>query len=95
MSLTFNGGIPKTTKFYVPAKKGTLKCFVTGNIDKTTGIKYDWLEKGKVIESREFKNKKGFSDERIAVICEKIQTKVREGFDFMNELFNAQIKGGN
>jgi len=86
---------PKVIKYYVPGKNDTtLRCFLEATSDKTTGIKYDVLKKGKIIETQEFRNKRGFDANRYATIIDQIQTKVREGFDFLYETLNAQLKSG-
>lgn len=90
--------IKRVTTFRVPGKNGTT--ILTDVFDKgvgrnVTGLNYRILSKGKVLEEKAFQNKKGFKDERLCCICEKIQTKVKEGIDFLDELFKAQLKGGN
>lgn len=92
-SIGFGAKTPKITRFYVPGKNDTtLRCFAEGDIEKISGINYDVLKKGKVIESEDFHNKQGFSDIRLLRICTKIQEKVREGYDFMTELIKAQLQ---
>ncbi len=90
--------LKRVTTFRVPGKNGTT--ILTDVFDKgarrdVTGLNYKILSKGKVLEEKSFQNKKGFKDERLCCICERIQTKVKEGFDFLDELLKAQFKGGN
>ena len=83
-------------KYYVPGRNDTtLRCFIEGTIEKPTNIKCDVLKKGKVIESTEFHNKKGFNANRFTAIVEQMQAKTRDGFDFLYETLNACLKGGN
>ena len=98
-TLNFNARIPKTRNFMfrVPGKDGTtLVTSVTEIPTRTkndiTNINYKIMQKGKVIEEKTYQNKKGFNDERLGAICEKIQQKVKEGFDFLSELLSAQFK---
>ena len=105
MNLNFSGKIQykkikKLTRFNVPGKeKGTMvvtDIIETGKNEKLTNLTYKIVQKDdKVLEQRSFQNKKGFSAERICAICEEIQKRVKEGFDFLDELLKAQIKGGN
>lgn len=93
---SFEGKVPKITKFYVPGKDNTtLRCKTVGDIVDMTKIDYDILKKGEVLESKSYHNKKGFSCERFAQICGQIQKKVHESFDFLEELLEAQRTGGN
>lgn len=89
----FSARTPKIKKFYVPGKNNTtLKCMTEGNITDLHGINCDILKHGNVIESKAFHSKKGFTDEKLVEIFTTMQTKVREGFDFMDELFRAHMK---
>lgn len=84
------------TKFYIPGKNGTtLRCQSIGDLRFLSHLEYDVLHKGRILESKAYNNKKGFSDTRLAQICEKIQEKVVEGKDFLDELFDALYNGGN
>ena len=90
--------LQRVTTFRVPGKDGTT--VVTNMIEnsaneKLVNLKYTIMHKGKAIEERVFQNKKGFTAERLCNICENIQKKVQEGFDFLDELLKAQVKGGN
>ena len=92
-NIDFGARNPKITKFYVPGKNNTtLRCMTEGHILNLHGINYDILKHGNVIESKAFHNKKGFSDEKLAEIFQNMQEKVREGVDFMYELFTAHMK---
>lgn len=92
-SASFGAKAPKITKFYVPGKNNTtLRCNAEGDFLHLSGINCEVLKKGKVIETTSFHNKQGFNDNRLTCIYSKIQEKVRDGFDFMEELFLAQIK---
>ena len=102
-NLNFNaktGIVKKVTRFRVPGKNGTT--IVTDIVEipsrmtrDITKVSYREMRKGKVLEEKTFQNKKGFPDERLGAICDKIQEKVREGFNFLDELIKAQLKGGN
>ncbi len=86
--------IKRATRFRVPGKNGTTVIADIVDIpSKTiiTNLEYKIMKKGKVLEEKAFQNKKGFKDERLCIICENIQKKVKEGFDFLDELFRAQI----
>lgn len=94
-TLGFQANPTKITRLYIPAKdgSGTLRCEIGGRVDKKiTNIKYDLLKKGEIIESKSFQNKRGFADERLAFIYEVIQQHIQEGFDFLDELWRAQLK---
>jgi len=94
-SISFNS-TKNAIKYYIPGKNDTtLRCFIDGKIEKPTHFKYEVLKRGNVIESKEFQNKKGFSVERFTAIVNMMQSKTREGFDFLYETLNAHIKGGN
>lgn len=83
----------KVTKLFVPAKEGTLRCEIGEQLDnRITVIKYDLLKKGKVVESKAFKDKDGLNKETITVIYQKIQQNILDGFDFLDELIKAQSK---
>ena len=83
----------RITKLFVPAKEGTLKCEIGGQLDnKITVIKYDLLKKGEVIESKAFKDKAGLTKESIDNIFEAIQLRLKDGFVFLDELIKAQSK---
>ena len=100
-SLNFNAKsnvIKRATTFRVPGKNG--KTVLTDVFDKgvdrnITGLSYKIMSKGKVLEEKAYQNKTGFKPERLCRICEDIQTKVKEGISFLDELFKAQLKGGN
>jgi len=102
-NLNFSGrmnhrNLKKLTTFRVPGKNGTTvvtDIIETGKNEKLTNLEYKVMQKGEVIESRIYQNKKGFNPERICTICEEIQKRIKEGFDFLDELLKAQIKGGN
>ena len=92
------GALRKMTTFRVPGRDGSTvvtDIIETGISEKLTNLEYRVMQKGKTLEQKAFQNKKGFNPERICSICEEIQTKVKEGFDFLDELLKAQIKGGN
>ena len=83
----------RITKIFVPAKEGTLRCEIGGQLDnKITVIKYDLLRKGEVIESKAFKDKEGLTKESMDNIFETIQLRVKEGFVFLDELIKAQSR---
>ena len=98
-TVNFNGKLPRTRNFTfrVPGKNDTT--LVTDVIEipervrkDITNITYKVMKKGKVLEEKIYQNKKGFEEERLGSICEKIQLKVKEGFDFLEELIMAQFK---
>ena len=87
--------LKKATTFRVPGKDGTTvvtDIIETGINEKLTKLEYSVVEKGKILENKVYQNKKGFNPERICSICEEIQQKVKEGFDFLDELLKAQIR---
>lgn len=88
--------IKKLTTFKVPGVNNTTivaDIVETGVKEKLTNLEYKVMQKGKVIEKKVFQNKKGFPAERLCMICDQIQTKVKEGFDFLDELIKAQFSG--
>ena len=97
MNLNFNARsakpvVTKITRFRVPGKNGTtIVSDLTEVNNKYTKLEYSVMKNGKELEKRCYQNKKGFPVERFCCICDKLQTKVREGFDFLNELFEAQL----
>ena len=57
MGIGFKGTVQpqRVTKLFVPAKEGTLRCEIGGQLDnKITVIKYDLLKKGEIVESKAF-----------------------------------------
>ena len=100
-NLNFNAKsnvIKRATTFRVPGKNGTTvltDVFDKGVDRNITGLSYKIMSKGKVLEEKAYQNKTGFKPERLCRICENIQTKVKEGISFLDELFKAQLKGGN
>lgn len=98
-NLNFNAA-PKTevmkktvTRFRVPGKNNTtIVADLTVFKDKCTNLEYRVMKKGKVLEEKAYQNKRGFPTNRLFNICDRIQTKVREGFDFLVELIDAQFK---
>ncbi len=83
--------------FRVPGKNGTTLVSKVkigtpkrrGSDENIINISCDVMSKGKVCENLSFQNKKGFDPERLACICEKLQERVQEGFDYLDELFKA------
>ena len=97
-SRAYANNIKKLTTFRVPGNDGTTvvtNIIETGVSEKLTNLEYKVMQKGEVLERRAYQNKKGFTPERLCGICEEIQNKIKEGFDFLDELLKAQIKGGN
>ena len=83
----------KVTKIFVPAKEGTLRCEIGGNLDKKiTAIKYDVLKEGKIIETMHYQDKNGITEENFKTIFNTIQERVKEGFILIDELIKAQSK---
>ena len=83
----------RVTKLFVPAKEGTLRCEIGGNLEqKITAIKYDVVKDGKIIETKIYQDKHGITEEKYQPIFEAIQQKVKEGFIFLDELIKAQSK---
>ena len=64
--------------------------------DKLTEIGYKVLRKTKnrVQEEKIFTSKNGFSNFRFNIICGRIQRKLKDGYDFLMELAQAQINKG-
>ena len=101
LNINFQGkvsskSLKKMTTFRVPGKDNTTvltDIVETGISEKLTNLEYKIIQKGKVLERRMYQNKKGFKPERLCAICEDIQQKVKEGYDFLDELLKAQIKG--
>lgn len=87
--------VRKLTTFRIPGKNNTtvVTDIVEIGKDKLTQLEYKVMKRGKVLEKETFQNKSGFKDERILRICEKVQTKLKEGYDFLQELLSAQFKG--
>jgi hypothetical protein len=89
--------ISKVTEFVVPGKNKTrVLASVVERGDKLTEIKYKVMEKTKnvVKEEKTFTSKKGFSNFRLCRICDKVQRRIKEGYDFLMELAQAQIHKG-
>ena len=97
MNLNFNSKktiMERATKFRVPGIDNTTivtDVFEKGS-GKITGLTYRIMKKGKVLEEKAYHNKKGFKPERLGKISMDIQKRVKEGFDFLTELFEAQFK---
>ena len=97
-NLNFNAKMStRTFTFRVPGKDGTTVLTDVVEIPQRLkkdiiNISYKVIKKGKVLEEKSYQNKKGFEDERFGSICEKIQQKVKEGYEFIGEFFSAQYK---
>ena len=81
----------RTTHFTLPSKASKPMHFeVTGELgQKVTAIKYKLGEYEKAYE-----NKKGFNDERLAVIIDEAQNYLKDGVDFLFEFIKAQKSQG-
>ena len=96
--LNFTARAPKfnttiTTTFSVPGKNGSkVVANLTETNKKYTNLGYCITKNGKILEEKAYQNKKGFPTERLYKIGENIQTKVRKGYDFLEELIRAQFK---
>lgn len=77
----------RKTVFSLPSKSSRPVQFeVTGEIGrKVTGVKY---KLGEFVKS--YENKKGFSDERLAIIIDEAQQYLKDGVDFLYEFIKAQ-----
>ena len=97
ISFTSNASISKVTEFVIPGKNKT-RVFsrVVEKNDKLTEIGYKVLRKTKnrVQEEKIFTSKNGFSNFRFNIICGRIQRKLKDGYDFLMELAQAQINKG-
>lgn len=96
MNIGFKATPPtrKVTKLFIPAKDGVMRCEIHGTIMKKnniTMIKYDILQKGNVLEKKNFKNNEGFDRKTLEEIDKTIQEKIKEGLRFLEELVKAQI----
>ena len=88
--------VTKITEFIVPGKNKTrVLSRVVECGDKLTEIEYKVLEKtkNKIQEEKKFTSKRGFSNFRLCIICGKVQKKLKDGYDFLMELAQAQIRG--
>ena len=97
VSFTPNGSISKVTEFVVPGKNKTRVLSRVVEVgDKLTEIEFKVLEKtkNKVQEEKKYTSKKGFSNFRLNIICDRLQKKFKEGYDFLMELAQAQIHKG-
>lgn len=81
----------KTTHFSLPSKSAKSVQFeVTGELgQKITAIKYKLGELEK-----NYENKKGFTDDRLAVIIDEAQRYLKDGVDFLFEFIKAQKSQG-
>ena len=99
MNLSFTSKIPtvKVTEFVVPGKNKTkVLSRVIEEGDKLIEIEYKVLGRTKqdVQEEKKYTSKKGFSNLRLFIILEKMQKKLKDGYDFLMELALAQINKG-
>lgn len=91
-SNVFQGKVPlQTTRFSLPSKGPMPMHFeVTGELgQKVTAIKYKLGE-----YEKNYQNKKGFTDERLAVIIDDAQRYLKDGVDFLFEFIKAQKSQG-
>ena len=81
----------RTTRFSLPSKgPKTVQFEVTGELgQKVTAIKYKLGE-----YEKSYQNKKGFTDERLAVIIDEAQKYLKDGVDFLFEFIKAQKSQG-
>jgi hypothetical protein len=97
MNLNFNAKtidpkLIKITTFSVPGKNGSkIVTSLTETDKKYTNLEYYITKKGEILEEKAYQNKKGFPSKRLYNICENIQTKVRKGYDFLEELIRSQF----
>ena len=97
ISFTSNASISKVTEFVIPGKNKTrVLSRVVEKDDKLTEIGYKILgkTKNKIQEEKIFTSKTGFSNFRFNIICGRIQRKLKDGYDFLMELAQAQINKG-
>ena len=99
INLSFTSKIPtaKVTEFVVPGRNKTrVLSRVVEEGDKLVEIEYKVLgkTKDKVQEEKKYTSKKGFSNFRLCIICDRLQKKFKEGHDFLMELAQAQIQKG-
>ena len=99
MNISFTSKIPtaKVTEFVVPGKNKTrVLSRVVEKDDKLTEIGYKILgkTKNKIQEEKIFTSKTGFSNFRLNIICGRIQRRLKDGYDFLMELAQAQINKG-
>ena len=82
-----------TSKVRIPMKNGTTTLLnVTGDTKKCniTDIIGNIMYKGKVIgQTKEYHNKKGFNDQRFAVICEELSQGAKEPDTVMDKIIDS------
>ena len=83
----------KINTFRLALKDGKKAIVTVEENDKylMTKIAYDILDKGKVVERKNYINKDGFDMEVVTTIVQNIQSRVKNGIDFMEELIKAQL----
>jgi len=96
ISSNSNPNFGVTSKVRIPMKDGTTTLLnVTGEVNKNGTIKItkifgDIMSKGKSIgKTKEYANKKGFDNQRFAVISEELSKDAKEPDTVMDKLFDA------
>ena len=81
----------RTTRFTLPSKNTRpIQFEVTGELgQKVTALNYKLGD-----YEKKYENKKGFSDERLAIIIDEAQQYIKEGVDFLLEFIKAQKSQG-
>ena len=81
----------RTTRFSLPSiNTKPMQFEVTGELgQKVTALKYKLGD-----YEKKYENKKGFSDERLAVIIDEAQQFLKPGVDFLLEFIKAQKSQG-
>ena len=89
--LVVGNGIVKFVAVGQPTAADKLVDYMPEAIEKIQGF---FNKDGKKKEEKKYENKKGFSDERLAVIIDEAQQFLKPGVDFLLEFIKAQKSQG-
>ena len=95
-NLNFKSVQTKALTFRVPGKSGSMivgKLIESGTKKKLTNIDYKIVKNGKTLEEHSYENKNGFNNRRVEELSQSIESKVRDGFSFLKELFATRARG--
>lgn len=101
MPITFNNLSPKVLQnkiltFRVPGKAGTTvvgEMIESGPNKDLVSLGYKVVKEGKVLEENSLGNKKGFPINVVEDFSNRVQEKVKEGFNFLKEALGTRERG--
>ena len=79
--------------FRMPLKTGeTAKVMIKGKGYNVTNVKYEIWHKGKVTDTKEYKNKHGMDNNQLTGIVAELEEKAQKGIEFFPLFSKAQVE---